>query len=258
MFWSRHGHGDACEVSDAELPRGASLPAYTLRRSPRAKRVRLRVSAEGLCVILPCHFDAALVPALLKRQERWLLKALARVQQERPLHGQEPLQVLPDRLELRALGEDWVVRYWENHSNRLVLRAGERELVFSSKAFPHAAVAARLKSWLRGRVADALAPLAFELARQKGLLIRKVLPRSQRTRWASCSAKGTLSLNTRLLFLPPAHMRYVLIHELCHTVHMNHSKNFWRLVEAHEPQYRLLKTQLREAWKGLPPWLSVH
>jgi YgjP-like, metallopeptidase domain len=55
-----------------------------------------------------------------------------------------------------------------------------------------------------------------------------LLVKSQRTRWASCSAKKNLSLNTKLLFLSPDLVRYVLIHELCHTVYMDHSKEFWR------------------------------
>jgi predicted metal-dependent hydrolase len=212
---------------------------------------------DGLCVVVPRHFDAAKVPAILKRQARWIANALARVQQVRHHLVQQPLPFLPERLELLALGEVWNVHYRESSRARLVLREGARELIFSGKTFPRAAVIAKLKHWLRGRVASGLAPLVFELARQKELTIKKVLPRSQRTRWASCSAKGTLSLNTKLLFLPPGLMRYVLIHELCHTVHMNHSKSFWRLVETHEPHFRLFKRQLREAWKKLPSWLTA-
>ncbi|MCX7005679.1 MAG: SprT family zinc-dependent metalloprotease [Kiritimatiellaeota bacterium] len=235
------------------------VPAHTIRRSARAKHVRLKVTVQdGLCVVVPRHFDVAKVPALLKRQERWITNALARTQQMSQHLEQQPLPFLPERLELSALGEEWAIHYRESTRARLVLQEGSRELVFSGKSFPRAAVIAKLKGWLRGRVASALAPLAFEFARQKGMTIRKVLPRSQRTRWASCSAKGTLSLNTKLLFLPPDHMRYVLIHELCHTVHMNHSRSFWRLVETHEAHFRLLKRQLRDAWKNLPPWLTAH
>jgi predicted metal-dependent hydrolase len=69
------------------------------------------------------------------------------------------------------------------------------------------------------------------------------------------AVRGNLALNTKLLFLPPELLRYVLVHELCHTVHMNHSKDFWRLVECHEPRYRVLDQQLRAAWKPVPRWL---
>lgn len=245
MLWFRNRQSDV-------------VPAHTIQRSARAKHVRLKVMVQdGLCVIVPRHFDVAKVPAILKRQARWIARALARVEQLRHHLVQQPLPFLPERLELLALGEVWSVHYRESSRARLVLHEGARELVFSGKTFPRAAVITMLKGWLRGRVASGLAPLVFELARQKGLTIKKVLPRSQRTRWASCSAKGTLSLNTKLLFLAPELMRYVLIHELCHITHMNHLGTFWRLVETHEPHFRLLKRQLRDAWKKLPPWLTA-
>jgi predicted metal-dependent hydrolase len=92
------------------------------------------------------------------------------------------------------------------------------------------------------------------LARKHGLELGALFVKSQRTRWASCSASKNVALNTKLLFLSPELVRYVLIHELCHTVHMNHSHDFWRLVACHEPGYRLLDQALREAWKIVPPW----
>jgi predicted metal-dependent hydrolase len=64
-----------------------------------------------------------------------------------------------------------------------------------------------------------------------------------------------ISLNYKLLFLPQPLMRYVLIHELCHTIHMNHSSKFWQLVNKFEPNYKNLDPQLREAWKITPSWL---
>ena len=258
MFWFRRRKLVEHIAPDVAQPQATGLPAYTLRRSPRAKRVRLKVSArEGLCIVVPRWFDAAGVPALLQRQAQWIAQALARVEHERHLFAQQPPPSLPERLELRALGEDWSVLYRESARASLALRASGRELHFSGKHFPRAAVAAKLTAWLRRRVMSDLAPLAFEIARQKGMTIKKVLPRSQRTRWASCSAKGTVSLNTKLLFLTPELARYVLIHELCHTIHLNHSGKFWRLVETHEPHFRQLDKQLRDAWKNLPPWLTA-
>jgi predicted metal-dependent hydrolase len=85
--------------------------------------------------------------------------------------------------------------------------------------------------------------------------LRGLLVKNQRTRWASCSAKKNLSLNTKLLFLSPDLVRYVLIHELCHTVYMDHSKEFWRFVASHEPGYKALDQALREAWKTVPDWM---
>jgi predicted metal-dependent hydrolase len=113
----------------------------------------------------------------------------------------------------------------------------------------------RLKGWLRVRVREELFPIVEQLATRHRLALGGLLVKSQRTRWARCSAKRNLSLNTKLLFLSPDLVHYALTHELCYTVYMNHSADFWRLVASYEPRYRALDEALREAWKNVPRWM---
>jgi hypothetical protein len=70
--------------------------------------------------------------------------------------------------------------------------------------------------------------------------------RDQKTRWGSCSSRGTLSFNYRLIFAPDKVLDYVVVHELCHLTHMDHSKNFWNMVESIMPDYRTCKQWLKE------------
>lgn len=75
--------------------------------------------------------------------------------------------------------------------------------------------------------------------------------RDQKTRWGSCSSRGTLSFNYRLIFAPPAVLDYVVVHELCHLTHMNHSKAFWSMVGTVMPDYRIYKNWLRDHGREL-------
>lgn len=75
---------------------------------------------------------------------------------------------------------------------------------------------------------------------------QRITIRDQKTRWGSCSANGTLSFNWRLMLAPPAVLDYVVVHELCHLTHMNHSKAFWALVESACPEYRTHRKWLKE------------
>lgn len=74
----------------------------------------------------------------------------------------------------------------------------------------------------------------------------RITIRDQKTRWGSCSARGTLSFNWRLMLAPPAILDYVVVHELCHLTHMNHSAAFWQSVEQVYPDYRTARKWLKE------------
>ena len=86
------------------------------------------------------------------------------------------------------------------------------------------------------------------------LRYRGVYIKRQKTRWASCSKHGAISLNAKLLFLPLEIVDYAMIHELCHVAVMNHSKEFWDLVMRHCPDFRSRDNRLREMWKVIPRW----
>jgi predicted metal-dependent hydrolase len=114
-----------------------------------------------------------------------------------------------------------------------------------------------LRRWL---IALAYRELGVGLQRLAGELqmnYERVQIRRQRTRWGSCSMAGTISLNVCLLFLDAPIVRYLFVHELCHTRHMNHSSRFWSLVASHEPDYRRLDRELSKGWQHVPGWMFV-
>ncbi|HEY7153838.1 MAG TPA: SprT family zinc-dependent metalloprotease [Gemmataceae bacterium] len=234
-----------------------SLPSYRVRYSPKAKNLRLKVTPrEGLCVVVPRGFDEAKIPAILKQKKDWIADALAKAQERRRFLEPQPAHHLPEIIPLRAIGEVWSVVYRQDETKSgLWLRGAGGALTISGAYLDRAAVLTKLKEWLRQRVRETLFPLARNLAHKHRFPFRALFVKSQRTRWASCSATKNLALNTKLLFLSPELVRYVLIHELCHTIHMNHTKDFWQLVACHEPGYRLLDRALREAWKTVPQWV---
>jgi predicted metal-dependent hydrolase len=85
----------------------------------------------------------------------------------------------------------------------------------------------------------------YELADRHGLVVTAVSVRSQKTRWGSCGRNGHISLNWRLMLMPEWVRDYVLVHELMHLRRLDHSRKFWRLVEAACPEYRKARQWLR-------------
>lgn len=99
--------------------------------------------------------------------------------------------------------------------------------------------------WLEKRAREYLPKRVLELSKKTGLKFKKVAIKDVKSRWGSYSPRGTISLNWRLIKAPICVIDYVIIHELSHTVEMNHSKNFWKIVEKYKPNWRIYKKWLK-------------
>ena len=104
---------------------------------------------------------------------------------------------------------------------------------------------------LREQAQRELTPRLLELAALHGLTVNRVTIRGQRSRWGSCSPKGHIALNFRLVLTPPDVREYILIHELMHLKQPDHSRKFWRHVEAACPGFREAEHWLRKNGSSL-------
>lgn len=263
--------------------RDPALPPCTVRVSPRARQVRLVLRpGRGLEVVLPRGADPARVPELLAARRDWIARTAERMR-SRGLDPVPTIPELPERVELRAEGRVWTVhpvptgrgsaaspapsassaapsspplspgrvRVVEN-ADRLLLRGAAPA---GHDAAPDAeAGLAALRAWLRGRARVWLPARLAEVSERIGIDYASVRLAAQRTRWGSCSARGVVSLNVTLLFLPPELVEQVLVHELCHRRHLDHSPRFWALVAELAPEARARETALREAGAYVPVW----
>jgi len=228
-------------------------PEYKLRVSKRAKYARLQMSLrDGLVVVVPQGFDQKRIPDLLEKKRSWIEKVSRQYAAQRRLAPQDPM---PGRVDLRGIGEVWRVEYRVGTSKRVLERPGNRLWVLDGTGDVES-IQVALRRWLRRKAHRHLKPWLQHLAEENGFRVRRIFIKAQRTRWGSCSEKKNINLNMKLLFLPENLVQYVLLHELCHTVHLNHSKKFWALVAAHEPRYAVRRKALREAWKYVPAWVE--
>lgn len=104
----------------------------------------------------------------------------------------------------------------------------------------------RLESIYRNAAKEYFPKRVYHFAHILGVSYGNISIRDQKTRWGSCSSKGNLSFNWRLILAPPNVLDYVVVHELCHRIEMNHSPRFWALVESVMPDYKQYRKWLKE------------
>ena len=239
-----------------ELPHLEPAPVdYQVRESQRARNVTLKVSRRsGLEVVVPEGFDYQLLPEILSSRQSWIDGQLARIES---LPGRFEENWPPRQLRLEAAGVTFDLHYSEVSGDRIHLQQQGTELhiTLPANADDESLVQLFVK-WLKGYAKQYCNEVAGELANESGLGYKKLTVRGQKTRWGSYSSRGTLSLNYKLLFLPEPLLRHVILHELSHSVHMNHSADFWSLLSSLDPHTSVHDKQLSEAWKYLPAWLD--
>ena len=240
------------ETLGPELGSGPS-PAGTqelvrLRRSTRARRLRLVVKPDGIELVLPQGVALGEARAFYHQHRLWALSTLAEVQQRRASLG----------LERRCVFESDHIPYRGAHQPvRVVERPGalgrfqfdpSSGFVFECApglVLSESSLRAALFQALRHRIHAEVINEAANLGASLKLYPRQVRIKRLKSRWGSCGPKGDINLNWALIFAPAEVLRYVVLHELCHLRHRNHSGDFWALVGSQMPDWRVQRHWLR-------------
>lgn len=246
-------------------------PPYKLRFSTRAKHTNLKIHPiTGLEITVPTRSKNFDIDQLLTEKRSWLEKhwtmiTAAAANTNRRIE-------LPTHIFIPADKSLWRVVYYRTVAKSATMLALEqrrgyyrglkltvnkhaRLLVFTGNP-DLARVQKSLISWLKQYANDILTLKLQQISLATGLGYNKVAIRSQSTVWGSCNHAKHISLNMKLLFLPTALTKYVLLHELCHTKYLNHGRRFWQLVHKFMPDYTVLERYLKHGDKYLPAWLA--
>lgn len=170
---------------------------YTLKKSKRAKRMRLSIDCNGAVVVtVPNGFKENIADSFVQEKRNWIFSKL------------ELFKQFNNKISIRYTKKDYIV-----HKETALNLITERVEYFSNLY---------------------------------GYQYNRISIKDQRTRWGSCSKKGNLNFNYKILFLPKDIQDYVVLHELCHLKELNHSKQFWNLVSNILPNYRESRGELKQ------------
>ena len=232
------------------------LSGFSVRVSGRAKRLSIKVYPRGrIEVVVPRRTSARVVQAFVESHSDWIREARASFAAEYP---PEPFS-LPSSIHLPAVGRGFCVRYSREDGRETVrYRVVGNTVILSGATTDEKRCVAALKRWMTALAKKEYLPRLRALSDLTGNAFRKMHVRGQKTCWGSHSSSGTISLNYCLMFLDAKHLRYVMVHELCHARHMNHSRDFWRLVGSFESDFRRIDRELNDCWKRIPTWVGLY
>jgi len=230
---------------------------YRLRVTRWARGISLRITATGaLEVVAPRRYSPHTILRILAREAAWIRSAQADAAARRQALPPPPVWHLPPEISLPAVGAHWTVTARPTAARGVrVIHASPDVLDVAGPVADPAACRRAFRRWLLRQGQVHLLPRLTAVSRGCGLPYARSTVRLARSRWGSCSRVGVISLNARLLLLPPALVDYVLVHELCHTRQPDHSPAFWHLVARYCPAYPDHRAALRAAGKQLPAWV---
>src|SRR4051794_20988687 len=214
-----------------------------IRRSDRARRARINVSADGVEVVVPRRMALRQVVPFVEEKRPWIERTLRRIRAAE----EEAAVRLVDGGSVPYLGRSLLLRVRVEPGrvrSHVALRPGG--VLHVAVGSPGTdAVRTALEAWYRRRARMEVEPRLDAACARAGTSYTRLSIRAQRTRWASCSSTGAMSFNWRLLLAPPEILDYVVEHEVAHLEVLDHSPRFWRLLGSRSPAYREHERWLR-------------
>ena len=210
----------------------------------------LHIVGTDLQVRVPEHLEDQRVAEILKQKRPWIRSKVAELKRVPPHRTKE----LVSGESFPYLGRNYRLKVQEGHQVGVCLSGGYlRATIRPTEQREHQALRIQqyLENWYRSRALERLQDKTHRYAKQIGVSPAGISVRSFKSRWGSCDKKGEVVFNWNIIKAPHSIVDYVVIHELCHLIHPNHSKDFWQLVGRFDTAYLGHRQWLKEKGTGL-------
>lgn len=226
-------------IDSRTIELGGRDVALVVRRSPRARRVAVRIPGhdDSVELVLPVRAAERDGIAFLHSRADWVIERLDRLPQRIPF---------ADGAALPLGGEPHLLRHIGGRG--VPVRIEDREILVTGDP---GHMARRVGDWLRTEARRRVTPSAHDMAARIGREVTRITIRDQKSRWGSCARGGRLSFNWRLVMAPGWILDYVVAHEVAHLEQPNHSPAFWAVVARLNPHARDARVWLRRQGMAL-------
>lgn len=215
---------------------------YQLKRNSKSSRLSISLKTNGeIIVTAPKLIPKFFIDKFVKDNQTWIKKQKQKIKNKLKFIDEKSIYIFGKKYSIEfkeTLGPSKVT----TRANKLTI---ELHKTTQPNNFNPNNPPTVLTRFLKNTAQHYILNRTNLLANKMNLTYKKISFKTQKTRWGSCSSAGNLNFNLKLIHFEPKIIDYVIIHELSHLEHMNHSKNFWQLVEKYDPEYRLNRGWLK-------------
>lgn len=222
---------------------------YTLKRHARARNLKISINPDGgVIVTCPRLTPKFVIDRFVRDHANWITTHQAKMQKNR----------LAPTDQILLFGKALQVEVSNVLKGKVGVLIETEKLIVTPISDTKDSITKAIQRFFKRTAQSHILERLEILAQQMNITFRQVAFKTQKTRWGSCSSQGNLNFNWRLIHAPREIIDYVIIHELAHRVHMDHSTAFWKLVEKFDPEYRIHRGWLKRQGHHLQnqPWLD--
>lgn len=209
-----------------------------ISRSNR-KTLSLSILKDGQIVIkAPLKMSTETIEKFVYEKQHWIRQKLAYIE-----HNKEKFDGVMHMKKFLLFGNEYSLKLT---SIKKIETSNNEMAIFIPKDTPEEKIIAKLKNWYKKQAKTILEDRLNYICKLIKLKPNNFRISDSKGRWGACNNRGSISFNYRVIMLPPAVIDYVIVHELCHLVEMNHSKKFWNLVYSFLPNADVQKQKIKE------------
>ncbi len=221
---------------------------YKLQRKNR-KTIGIKITNNGEVIVgAPLNLSQEKIDGIIKEKAHWIISKLEEV---KALKSKEPSSLES----LKFLGQEYKLKIYESAGPTLKVIFNKSEFqVFIPKTLKNNReeyTREALDKWYRMQAKNILEKRTVYYADKLKVEPKRIVIKDQKTRWGSCSSKGNINYNYRIIMAPINIIDYLVVHELCHLIELNHSDRFWALVAGILPDYKESLTWLKHYGNSL-------
>jgi predicted metal-dependent hydrolase len=224
-----------------EIVRYQNIQIHIIRSACR-KTIAIQIKAGQVSMLVPQSLPKTEIERLLIKKSRWITEKLHFQAQ---INAIKPKQFIKGE-KFSCLGQDYDLEVAQGSSAKIHLYQNQLVAIVRDKQADNSALIKRLlMRWYQAQAEVKLLEKTEHYAKIIGVTPTRIVVKTFKARWGSCSAKGDIHYNWKIIMATNDVVDYVVIHELCHILHHNHSPQFWKTVEFHLPAYREYKAWLK-------------